>query len=353
MQADIAERLQDAVACAFERREPLVIRGGGSKHFLGRECAGEPLEVGGHAGIVYYEPTELVMTARAGTPLSSIEVALAEHGQMLAFEPPHLGRAATIGGTVACGLSGPRRPHAGSLRDFLLGVRCLSGEGRMLRFGGEVMKNVAGFDAFRLMAGALGTLGVLLEVSFKVLPRPPCELTLFRECDAETAIRDMNRWAASSLPLSGSAYDGERLYLRLEGSERGVAAAWRELGGEAEPQGQALWRSIREHHHRFFREDGALWRLSVPPATPPLPIVGRWMIEWAGGQRWLRTALAPKFIRQMAARHGGHAAVFRGGDRAGEIFHPLPPALLEAHKNLKRAFDPRGILNPGRLYKNL
>jgi glycolate oxidase FAD binding subunit len=213
-----------------------------------------------------------------------------------------------------------------------------------------VVKNVAGFDAFRLMAGAFGTLGVLLEVSLKVLPRSPCEITLSRECDAETAIRDMNRWAANPLPITATAYD-ERLYVRLEGTEQGVAAARRIIGGEIEPDGPEFWRSVREHHHRFFREDGALWRLSLPPATPPLPIVGRWLIEWGGAQRWLKTALAAKFVRQMAARHGGHADIFRGGDRDGELFHPLSPALLEVHKGLKRAFDPRGILNPGRMYK--
>jgi glycolate oxidase FAD binding subunit len=350
---DLAPQLQDAVRAAHDHRTPLCIQGGGSKHFLGRECAGELLAVGSHRGIVNYAPAELVLTARCGTPLSFIERTLAEGGQMLAFEPPAFGKTATLGGTIACGLSGPRRPYAGALRDSLLGIKCLSGEGKILRFGGEVVKNVAGFDAFRLMAGAYGTLGVLLEASFKVLPLPACEVTLSMECDADTALREMNRWASQRLPLGATAYDGQRLFVRLEGSEKGVASARKRLGGEVEREGPAFWRSVREHRHPFFQEEGALWRLSVAPATPPLPIVGRWFVEWGGAQRWLRTALAPKFIRQMAVRHGGHAAVFRGGDREAEVFHPLAPAIAAVHKNLKRAFDPRGILNPGRMYKNL
>lgn len=352
MDGDCSEALREAVIAAGERRASLCIRGGGSKAFYGRRAQGEPLPVAAHRGIVRYEPAELTLTARCGTTVAAAEEALAGQGQMLPFEPPRFSPAATLGGTVACGLAGPRRAYAGAVRDFLLGVRCISGEGRLLRFGGEVMKNVAGFDAFRLMAGAMGTLGVLLELTFKVLPRPEWELTLVFECDAATAIAAMTGWASRPLPLGATAFDGERLYLRLEGSEAAVAAAHRMIGGETEPQGAAFWAAVRDHRHPWFRAEGALWRISLPPAAPPLPIVGEWFIEWGGAQRWLRTALAPKFIREMSARNGGHATLFRGGDRDGSVFHPLSPAVLEAHRRLKQAFDPRGILNPQRMYKD-
>jgi len=348
---DKTRELQEAVRAAYERRTPLAIQGGGSKRFYGRPARGEPLPIPGHRGIVNYEPAELMITARCGTPLEDIERCLHEHGQMLAFEPPHYGPGATLGGTVACGLSGPRRPHTGAVRDHLLGVRCLSGEGRLLRFGGEVVKNVAGFDAFRLMAGAMGTLGVLLEVSLKVLPRPERDLTLVFECTPQEALTRFIDWGRSPLPVSAGACDGTRLHLRLEGSAAGVKLAHDRVGGEVLPQGAAFWESLREQRHPYFADNEPLWRLSLPPAAPLLPIIGRWFYEWGGAQRWLKTALPPKLIRETAARHGGHAQLFRGGDREGAVFHPLPADLLELHKNLKQVFDPRGILNPQRMYR--
>lgn len=347
----MTRELQEAVRAAYDRRTPLSIQGGGSKRFYGRPARGEPLPVGGHRGIVNYEPAELVITARCGTPLSDIERCLREHNQMLAFEPPHYGPGATLGGTVACGLAGPRRPHAGAVRDHLLGVRCLAGDGRLLRFGGEVVKNVAGFDAFRPMAGAMGTLGVLLEASFKILPRPQQELTLTFECTPQEALARCIDWSRSPLPVGASAYDGVRLYLRIEGSAAGVKSARDTLGGEELSQGDAFWTALREQRLAYFSDNEPLWRLSLPPATPPLSIVGRWLYEWGGAQRWLKTALPPRLIRETAARNGGHAQLFRGGEREGAVFHPLTPALLELHKNLKQVFDPRGILNPQRMYR--
>lgn len=270
---------------------------------------------------------------------------------MLAFEPPYYGPGATLGGTVACGLAGPRRPYAGAVRDHLLGVRCLSGDGRILRFGGEVVKNVAGFDAFRLMAGAVGTLGVLLDVSFKVVPRPEHEQTLVFECKPRDALAMLTDWHQLPLPISAGACDGTRLYVRLEGSAAGVNDARGRLGGEELPQGGAFWQAVREQRHPYFSDNDPLWRLSLPPATPPLSIVGRWFFDWGGAQRWLKTALPPKLIRETAARSGGHAQLFRGGEREGAVFHPLSPPLFELHKNLKQVFDPRGILNPQRMYR--
>lgn len=351
MDQDIGEELRETVRQAFEKRIPLCIRGGDSKAFYGRIARGEPLAVGRHRGIVDYEPTELTITARCGTPLAEIESVLAANGQMLAFEPPRYASAATVGGAVACGLAGPRRMHAGSVRDFLLGVRCISGEGRSLRFGGAVMKNVAGFDAFRPMAGAMGTLGVLLEATFKVLPQPTHQRTLAFECDAAQGITTMNAWASRALPLSATAWHEGRLLARLEGSEEAVNAGRIELGGDVVADGETFWRELRDHRHRWFEMPGMLWRIALPPATAPLPIVGEWFIEWNGAQRWLRTALAPKFVREMCARHRGHAAMFRGGDREASVFHPLPAPLLQLQRRLKEAFDPRAILNPQRLHR--
>ena len=353
LSTDTTETLQARIREAAATRSPLCIRGGGSKDFLGREPRGARLDVACHRGIVNYQPAELVLTVRAGTPLSEVEQLLAEHGQMLPFEPPGFGDSATIGGVVACGLSGPRRPFCGALRDFVLGVRCINGRGEVLRFGGEVVKNVAGFDAARLMAGALGTLGVLLEISFKILPRPASDLTLCFEMDAADAIQQLSRWMSSSLPLSAASHHDGRLRLRLSGTPEAVTAAHRSLGGEILAGGDDYWRRLREHQLEFFGPAEPLWRLSLPAATPPLPVVGDWLLDWGGAQRWLRTALPPAIVRATAARAGGHATLFRHGDREGSVFHPLPPALLEVHRQLKLAFDPHRILNPGRLYPEL
>ncbi len=314
---DLTDLLQERVRCAAAERTPLQIVGGGTKAFYGRAPRGEVLAVAGHRGVVAYEPTELVVTARAGTPLAEIETLLAQHGQMLAFEPPHFGAAATVGGCVACGLSGPRRPYAGAVRDHLLGIRLLNGRGEVLRFGGEVMKNVAGYDVSRLMAGALGTLGVLLEVSLKVVPRPAREETLRRPCNTVQAIETMNRWAASPVPLSGAAFDGEQLYLRLSGTQSGVGKARGLIGGDVLPDAGTFWERLREHRHGFFDTSAPFWRLSVRPGSPPIDLPGKWLHRLGR-----RPALAVRAAWGRAGqgrgreRAGGHATLFRGGDRA-------------------------------------
>jgi glycolate oxidase FAD binding subunit len=346
------QQLSEAIRAAAESLRPLCIRGGGSKDFYGNEPRGEPLDVTGYCGIVSYEPTELVITARAGTPLAEIEAALREKGQMLAFEPPHFGTAATLGGCIAAGLSGPRRPYAGAARDFVLGVRILDGQGNDLRFGGQVMKNVAGYDVSRLMAGSLGTLGLLLEVSLKVLPVPAAETTLLMKCGEAEAINRMNTWAGKPLPLSATLYRKDELFVRLSGSRAAVDAAAKQIGG-GETDGNALWPAIREQTDAFFAGDAPLWRLSVKPTTPPLALTGSQLIEWGGALRWFRTDMPPQAIRDAAAQAGGHATLFRGGDKAAGVFHPLPPALMKLHRNLKQAMDPAGIFNPGRLYPGL
>jgi glycolate oxidase FAD binding subunit len=351
--SNLTEALQETVREAQARGAALRILGGNSKAFLGRPPQGETLEVGGHRGIVEYEPGELVLTARAGTPLAELEATLAAHGQMLAFEPPRFGSTATLGGTIACALSGPRRPFAGAARDFVLGIRLLNGRGVALAFGGRVMKNVAGYDVSRLMVGAMGTLGVLLEITLKVLPRPAAESTLAHESTPAAAIETMNRWAGRAVPLSGACYDGDRLYLRISGGSTAVAAARAHIGGEVVEDGPGFWERLREQQHGFFAGEAPVWRVSVPPATPPLELSGKWLLDWGGALRWLRTAADGAVVRAAAEGAGGHASLFRGGDRAGEVFHPLSEPLRALHRQLKQAFDPDRILNPGRLYAEL
>ena len=349
------DQLAATIREAARQKKPLCVRGGGTKDFYGGAARGDELSTLACRGIVAYEPTELVITARAGTPLAEIESALREKGQMLAFEPPHFGNSATLGGCVAAGLSGPRRAYAGAVRDFVLGVRLLDGKGDDLKFGGQVMKNVAGYDVSRLMTGALGTLGVLLEVSLKVLPLPVSEATLHLKCGESEAIALMNKWAGQPLPITATAFRDGDLGVRLSGARTAVEAANRKLGGNGiDPdQAERFWTGIREHTDPFFPGNQPLWRLSVKPTTPPLDLPGTQLIEWGGALRWLESDADPMRIREAAARSGGHATLFRGGDKSAGVFQPLAPALMKLHRNLKRAMDPAGILNPGRLYPDL
>ena len=343
------QSLIDAVHLAAARATPLRIRGGGTKDFYGNPPEGEPLETAGHAGIVAYEPTELVVTVRAGTRLAELEAALAEQGQMLAFEPPHFGDA-TVGGCVAAGLSGPRRATAGAARDFVLGVKVLDGKGELLNFGGQVMKNVAGYDVSRLMTGAMGTLGLLLEVSLKVLPKPHAEATLRLELPQDKAIEAINRWGGQPLPLSATCWNDGLLSVRLSGARAAVAAARERIGGEAVAGAEGFWHALREQQDGFFSGEAALWRLSLPSKAAPLNLPGSPLIEWGGAQRWLKSEAPATTLREAAARAGGHATLFRGGDKSMGVFQPLPEPLLQIHSKLKRTFDPQGLFNPGRLY---
>lgn len=341
--------LVDAVRDAGTTRTPLRIRGGGSKDFYGGMLSGEVLDVGGLRGIVAYEPTELYITARCGTPLSEIECLLAEKGQMLAFEPPHFG-GATVGGCVAAGLSGPRRQQAGAVRDFVLGVQVIDGRGEVLNFGGQVMKNVAGYDVSRLMAGSLGTLGVLAEITLKVLPRPVAEQTRQFSLSAAEAMVRLNQWGGQPLPISASFWHDGQLSVRLSGASAAVAAALDVIGGSAAVNPEKLWNSIREQTHPAF-VDSLLWRLSVPSTAGDPGLDGLLAIEWGGGLRWYGGEQAA--VRGAAARVGGHATLYRAPEslrcREG-AFSPLSPALLALHRRLKQSFDPLGVLNPGRLY---
>lgn len=349
---DATLALQARVAAAHASGIPLRIVGGGSKSFLGPAASGEPLSTGEHHGIIRYEPKELVFTARAGTPLREVEAALAEHNQILAFEPPHFGPDATLGGTVACNLSGPRRPFAGAARDFVLGVRMINGRGEILRFGGEVMKNVAGYDLSRLMAGAYGTLGLLLEVTLKVLPRPQTVLTLMQQRKVEDAIHIMNRWAGEPLPLSACAYDGDVLYARLEGHDSAVRVAHKLIGGDVADDDN-FWMALREQKHQFFQHHQPLWRLATAPAASPVAVPGRSFIDWGGALRWLQTDAPAASVRAAARKAGGHATLFRADVAGSAAFEPLAPALAMLHQRIKAAFDPANILNRGRLYADL
>jgi glycolate oxidase FAD binding subunit len=350
MSADITNKLADQVKEAAERGAPLVIQGGGSKSFYGRLPEGQLLETRGHQGIVNYQATELVVTVRAGTSLLELEQALAEQDQVLAFEPPHFADTATIGGTVACALAGPARPYRGAVKDFVLGVSIINGNGEIQRFGGEVMKNVAGYDVSRLMTGSLGTLGVLLEVSLKVLPRPREEITLVHSLSEVEAIGWFNHLAAKPYPLSGACYINERAYIRLSGSASGIQSARSKIGGDKVPNSEAFWHKLREHSHHFFDQDGPLWRLSLPPTTTGLDLPGSHLVDWGGAQRWLISTASVDDVRERVTALGGHVTRFRGSDRTGQVFHPLSPAMQVIQHRLKRAFDPIGILNRGRMY---
>jgi len=341
---------RERIRSAAQRRTPLRLRGGGSKDFYGNEPRGEVLDTRAHAGIVAYEPSELVLTARCGTPLAEVEQALAQHGQCLPFEPPHFG-AATFGGCIAAGLSGPRRAAAGALRDFVLGVTLVDGQGRELRFGGQVMKNVAGYDVSRLLAGSLGTLGLIAEASLKVLPRPLMETTRQLEMPEARALELMNRLAGQPLPVSATAWFDGQLSVRLSGAPVAVQSAAAAIGGAELADTPGFWRSIREQTHPFFAA-ATLWRLALPSVAAPLGLAGAQLIEWGGALRWLSSGQAAE-VREAARRAGGHATLFRAADKSPGAFAPLDPLLLKLHRALKTAFDPAGVFNPGRLYPEL
>ena len=381
------DTLIERIRAAHANHSPLILQGGGSKAFYGNADEGEVLSTRRLTGVVDYQPKELVLTARAGTPLAEIEALLAGQNQMLAFEPPHFGsfplpnplplagegandalRApkpshATLGGSIAAGLSGPRRPYAGAARDFVLGVRIIDGTGQPLRFGGQVIKNVAGYDVSRLMVGALGTLGLITEVSLKVLPAPAAETTLQFELNEAAAIERMNQWAGQPLPLSATSWHAGLLTVRLSGAASAVHAAQARLGGEVLKDAAAFWLRLRDQATPFF-DRRPLWRLAVKPTTPPLNLGDAQWIEWGGAVRWLARDLPVKTLREAAKAAGGHATLFRGDPlpRAGTgangmpntisggAFAPLAPALASLHRALKQRFDPRGILNHGRMY---
>jgi len=361
----VLETLQERIRAAAASREPLELRGHGSKAFYGEAPRGEPLELGALpelAGIASYEPSELVVTVRAGTPLAELEAALAAEGQCLPFEPPRFGARGTVGGMVASGLSGPARASSGSLRDHLLGATLLDGRGQALRFGGTVIKNVAGYDVARLLAGSLGVLGLIAEVSLKVLPAPKARATLRFDLDQRAALERLNRWGGEPLPINASAWWDGALVVRLAGARAAVDAACAELGGDVIPEAMAapFWDGLRDQSDEFFvgaaravQGGAALWRLALPQTAAPLELPGEQLVEWGGAQRWVVTPLPAARLRELAAAAGGHATLFRSLDKRAGAFAPLAAPLMKIHRELKARFDPAGVFNPGRLYPEL
>jgi glycolate oxidase FAD binding subunit len=358
----VLARLIDQVDQARSRQAPLDIRGGGTKAFYGGPPQGDPLNVSGLSGISCYEPAELVVTVRGGTPLAELEAALDEHGQCLPFEPPRFSPGGTVGGMVAAGLSGPARANLGTVRDHLLGVTLLNGRGEVLTFGGQVAKNVAGYDVSRLIAGSLGVLGVICEVSLKVLPVYRATATLCFDWDENQALRQLRLWASQPLPVTASAWHDGQLHMRLAGAVAAVTAACGRLGGAAvsSDAATAWWRSVRDQTGDFFSLSEAdlaggecLWRLSVPATAAPVTLSGKQFIEWHGAERWWRTTAGVREVRAAAALAGGHATLIRGADKSCGVFMPLNGVLMRIHRGLKQAFDPQCIFNPGRLYAEL
>ena len=354
---NVLQTFKERIATATANESPLRIKGNGTKDWYGQSLQGEVLDTTAYSGIIAYDPTELVITARAGTSLREIGKALSEKNQMLAFEPPRFDGLATIGGIVASGLSGPRRQAVGAVRDFVLGAVLMDGKADVLHFGGQVMKNVAGYDVSRLLTGSMGTLGLILEVSIKVLPRPVAQQSLQFAMTQEQALHQLNVWGGQPLPLSASCWHNGLLAIRLSGAQAAVDAAIKKMGGDALPEPEKFWDRLREQEHAFFdgvmqdKEHG-LWRLSVPSVAPVLNLQGEQCIEWGGAQRWLKTTASASAVRAAAEQAGGHATLFKGGDKSVGVFHPLQPAVERIHRNLKNAFDPAGIFNPGRMFNN-
>ena len=346
MEQDQTEALSGTVRHAIDAHQPLRAHGHGSKAFYGNPAAGQALDITGHRGVVGYEPGDMVITARAGTPLAELDAVLAAQGQMLGFEPPQFGGRGTLGGAIAAGLSGPRRPWAGSARDFVLGVRAINGHGKSVRYGGETIKNVAGYDLPRLYAGSLGAFGVLLEASLRVLPVPETEVTLVLEPAAP--LQAMIDWQRRPWPLSGLCADSGRVYLRLSGTADGVIAARQQIGGETLADGAAFWRALRDLELPFFAGDAPLWRLSLPPATLPLDLPGDWLLDWGGAQRWLRSPAPAAQVWAAAAAAHGHATLVRGGDRSAGVFQPVSAAQATIERRLKTELDPVGGFGGGR-----
>lgn len=350
--ADILKKLIDQVQSAVDERQSIVVRGANTKAFLGRTTPTEAMviDVKKHSGILSYQPVELVLTARAGTSITELEAALDEQNQMLAFEPPRFGGAATIGGTLASNLSGPGRPWWGSVRDHLLGVRIINGRAEHLKFGGQVMKNVAGYDLSRLQAGAMGGLGLMTELSFKVLPKPAVELTLVFDCNQAEAIELMNKRAAEPKPITAATWISDKLYIRLAGAGSAVEATRKAWGGELVEEGKAFWQSVQDRELELFNSSQPIWRFSINPTAKPLELDGSLLVNWGGAERWYTGDYDMDQLVKMAEAAGGQVSLYRGGNRVAEVNHPIAKPLQDLQKRIKTSIDPKGIFNPGRVY---
>ena len=361
------DEFREKIVFAREQHQTINIQGGQTKHWYGDTPTGIALSTLSYQGIIDYQPEELVITVRAGTPLSEVIAALEEKNQMFAFEPPHFGTQTTIGGMVAAGLAGPGRAQAGNLRDFVLGADIMDGTGQVLSFGGKVMKNVAGYDVSRLIPGSMGTLALLLNVSIKVLPKPVASQTLMFELSQTSAITQMNTWASQPLPISASTWIGDvgngQLFIRLSGAQAAVDAAVIKMNHEIsahrlnEQDAENLWQGLREQTNDFFKlkEKESLWRFSVNPVSGPINLPGQTCLEWLGGQRWYKGNISSSQAKSIAIKHQGHATLFRGEKVAGQsVFttledNPLTAPLAIVQQRLRQAFDPDGVFQTSRM----
>jgi glycolate oxidase FAD binding subunit len=346
------KQLQETVKDAFAKKIELDIQSGNSKRFLGRTPKGAALSIAQYSGIVEYDPAELVITVKAGTALRDINSALAKNNQYLPFDAPNFSTESTIGGVVAAGLSGPIRPWTGSVRDYVLGIECIDGRGDHLRFGGRVMKNVAGYDVSRLIVGSMGTLGIILQMSFKVLPKPETSATVYFDCSQVKSIEKITQMGLTSLPLSASLWVANKLFVRLSGSQAAVAKGLEIIGGNRCLDND-LWQKLRDHTHSFFHGGSPLWRVSVPANSAVAEIGDECLVEWGGSLRWYKSSQQNEQFHEYAQKCGGNAILFRNGDRSSDVNGKLHPVLGRIHKQLKKSFDPGNILNPGRMYKDL
>ncbi|WP_407333653.1 glycolate oxidase subunit GlcE [Enterovibrio sp. 27052020O] len=348
--ADLSNTLLEQVLDAKATHTALNLIGGNTKAFIGHEPVGQSVSLTNHSGIIAYHPSELVITARAGTRIAELQSVLAEHNQILVGEPPAFEGKATLGGSVACNINGASRPFHGSLRDAILGVKLINGFGEHLRFGGQVMKNVAGYDLSRLQAGAMGAFGILTEVSLRVMPQPELIETLQLEMSAQSAITKMRSLVTHGCPLSGAAWVDGSMFLRLAGSKQTVRQTASSLGGEALQHQSLFWRSIRNFRHPFFHQQGHLYRFSINPASPHLAQYEHSLINWAGNLRWVKTDATLEELVPVAEEHGGHVDCYGTENRQPPCFHPLSPTHQRLHQSLKAAFDPQSLFNPGRMY---
>ncbi len=350
--SDLTSELIAQVRDAVEAKETLAISAGCSKTFIGRQIETDrTIDVSGHTGIVSYQPVELVMTARAGTTLAEIESALAENNQMLACEPPRFGGKATLGGTLATNVSGPGRPWYGSIRDHVLGVTLINGESKQLRFGGQVMKNVAGYDLSRLQAGAMGGLGLMTEISLKVLPKPATTRTLKFTMDQAEAIQRMNSMSGQPKPITAAYWSSGELYVRLAGAASAVDATAKSWGGEelASDVALALWSDLQDQQLAIFNAD-KVWRFSMKSSADVLPIEGDSLINWGGAERWYVGDHSFDRMVALAESTGGQVSLYRGGDRTDEVLHPVNPSIQSLQQRIKASVDPQGVFNPGRAF---
>jgi len=361
--SDLTKDFIEQVKACVDKKQQVIIEGNGTKKSLGRDTSSDDAHViacGEHTGIVSYEPVELVMSVRAGTTLKEIDDVLAENKQTLVCDPACFGGKATFGGSLAANISGPARPWAGSIRDHVLGVNLINGQGEHLRFGGKVMKNVAGYDVSRLQAGAMGTLGLMTEVSFKVLPKPAVTMTLCAEATQADAIRIMNKFSGQPKPIAGACWLDNSLYLRLAGAKsavEGTASQWQsQLSNPkelSEQEAQIFWSDLRDLRAEFFssqRSSDSLWRFSINSAAPVYLDDKPWLLDWAGSQRWLKGEFDPQELSAWAAEQGGEVVLYRGGDRTKEIIAEPNPVMKTLQKNIKQSLDPHNIFNVGRLY---